>query len=843
MQLNVNMQQALELFFVPDQITELRALNCNEKPHTRRGFYTPEQLTQMVLQANDWERKCGASIYFTPNPIDPDLLHSANLKNWQCATDQLIKVRHWVIIDIDRRSGDKRNPASDEELECLRQTVEQIRNDLTSERYQFRGGILVMSGNGYHLYFPISLPNDSKSHAQIEAFLKYLDRIYGDAHGEVDQKTKNASRVMKVPGAVSKKGEESKERPYRRSELIDGTAWNEDDARYNNEQIQHCLADWHTDLSVSQSKEKCKESSLISTPNGGLSNVELAKLWLEKRPPAVSGENGHDHTFGTVAYVMNGFELNEAEAFEVLYNWNQSCDPPWSEKELRHKIHDAFTKARHDKPRGHLLKNNTSLQQASSQSQDESEKWFSPVPLQPIPASVQFPIGVFPECIQQIAIELAASTNTPLDFSGCGILSTVSGAVGLSRRLCIKRRYHPTGCVWLALVGEKGSGKTPVMDFLIRPIKEVQSELYRQFQVDKARWEEADPETRELLPTLRRTWTENATTEGLCNVLEVNPRGIILHKDELRGLITSMDQYKGQGSDRQFFLSLNSSGSIMIDRKSKSDRIPQSIEHPFVAIIGGIQPAVIESMVHDRFGSSKLHQDDGFIPRFLFCYPDLPPAVGDMGVEVSAECDETWNKIIRSLLEINMVQTSERGDFSPVIINLSQEARELWIQFTNEMAAEINDDDFDQPLFRGWWMKLQDYTARIALLLHCLEAACEEQRIPPELQRDTLACAIQLISYFKVQVWRIHNLFSADRRSIGAGKILTYLQKNKEVTKISGRDLWRSMRRRFPSQDDFNAALNLLIEHEYLREGHLAQQRGRGRKPSPTYLINPLWAR
>ena len=39
--------------------------------------------------------------------------------------------------------------------------------------------------------------------------------------------------------------------------------------------------------------------------------------------------------------------------------YNAKCDPPWSDKELKHKARDA-AKARHEKPRGYLLAENGS---------------------------------------------------------------------------------------------------------------------------------------------------------------------------------------------------------------------------------------------------------------------------------------------------------------------------------------------------------------------------------------------------------------------------------------------------------------------------------------------------
>ena len=70
-----------------------------------------------------------------------------------------------------------------------------------------------------------------------------------------------------------------------------------------------------------------------------IDDVERAKRYLAKTPPAISGQGGHDHTFSTVCRLLELFPaLNDDEILNVLEEWNNRCDPPWNEKELRHKV-------------------------------------------------------------------------------------------------------------------------------------------------------------------------------------------------------------------------------------------------------------------------------------------------------------------------------------------------------------------------------------------------------------------------------------------------------------------------------------------------------------------------
>lgn len=68
---------------------------------------------------------------------------------------------------------------------------------------------------------------------------------------------------------------------------------------------------------------------------------ERARAYMAKVAPAISGSNGHNHTFIVAQKLVRGFVLSDGEALALLREWNQSCVPPWSEHELRRKVQQA----------------------------------------------------------------------------------------------------------------------------------------------------------------------------------------------------------------------------------------------------------------------------------------------------------------------------------------------------------------------------------------------------------------------------------------------------------------------------------------------------------------------
>lgn len=63
--------------------------------------------------------------------------------------------------------------------------------------------------------------------------------------------------------------------------------------------------------------------------------------YVEKLPRAVAGSGGHGATFQAVL-ACRRFGLSEPDTWEVLQWFNaHRCDPPWTERELRHKLTSA----------------------------------------------------------------------------------------------------------------------------------------------------------------------------------------------------------------------------------------------------------------------------------------------------------------------------------------------------------------------------------------------------------------------------------------------------------------------------------------------------------------------
>ena len=81
--------------------------------------------------------------------------------------------------------------------------------------------------------------------------------------------------------------------------------------------------------------------------------LSRAQAYVATMPIAVAGQHGHTATFKVAVSLVIGFGLSEDEALPLLEEYSDRCQPPWSRKELEHKLQSA-EKVQTTKPRGYL---------------------------------------------------------------------------------------------------------------------------------------------------------------------------------------------------------------------------------------------------------------------------------------------------------------------------------------------------------------------------------------------------------------------------------------------------------------------------------------------------------
>jgi len=84
------------------------------------------------------------------------------------------------------------------------------------------------------------------------------------------------------------------------------------------------------------------------------STLERARAYVAAMPPAVSGDGGHAAAFAVAKALCHDFGLSLSDARTLFEEYNVRCDPPWSAREIAHKLESASRLTSAKRARGEL---------------------------------------------------------------------------------------------------------------------------------------------------------------------------------------------------------------------------------------------------------------------------------------------------------------------------------------------------------------------------------------------------------------------------------------------------------------------------------------------------------
>ena len=177
----------------------------------------------------------------------------------------------------------------------------------------------------------------------------------------------------------------------------------------------------------------------------------------------------------------------------------------------------------------------------------------------------EFPADVFPAAIRDYIEQGAASIGISTDFIGVPLFAYIGGVMGKSHSLTLKRGWDVWPTFWTCVIAQTGTGKTPGDNLAKAPAKTLQIEASQKFDQEIAQYD-ADVAAAKKDPGLftapaNRPYTEefiatNITMEAIADALQ-HGTGITISKDEIIGLVTSFNAYRGGRGIRAFRASNN----------------------------------------------------------------------------------------------------------------------------------------------------------------------------------------------------------------------------------------------------------------------------------------------
>ena len=327
------------------------------------------------------------------------------------------------------------------------------------------------------------------------------------------------------------------------------------------------------------------------------------------------------------------------------------------------------------------------------------------------------------------------------------------------------------------------------------------------------------------VPVIPRLLADNCTPEALA-VLMAQTGGCISIITAEGGLFDILAGMYSKGvANIDLFLKSYSGDGFRVDRRNS---LPVILDSPHLTL--GICPQPIT--LAER-SAARIFRGRGLDGRFLYFMPES--LLGKRKIEPAPMSPGTrarFHDKVRSLLP-----TTWGSDMpGPITLELSDAAYQLWKRF----ALEVEKGLAPGGEFEGmtdWGGKLAGTVARIAALFHLVSHNSPEAL---KITLETMQRATCLGGFLAKHAQAAYGLMSSDDKTCGARRVLEWIRR-KSLEAFTVRECWQAMKQQttFPHVDAVHNALAELEDRDFIRELPAQEKRGPGRKPSPTYAVNP----
>jgi putative DNA primase/helicase len=328
-------------------------------------------------------------------------------------------------------------------------------------------------------------------------------------------------------------------------------------------------------------------------------------------------------------------------------------------------------------------------------------------------------------------------------------------------------------------------------------------------------------------PVRKRYLINDTTVEKLGEILNQNPQGVTVFRDELIGFLKALDK-DGQEGARAFYLEAWNG----TDRKT-FDRIGRGtldIESTTVSIIGGIQPGPLGDYLREAQRGGK--GDDGLIQRFqLAVWPTASKDWKNVDRWPDTQAKRIAHEVFRRLdqmtaADCGAVSDPHDADGIPCL-QFADDAQHAFDAWRVVLESRLRSDE-EHPAMESHLAKYRSLVPSLALLIHL----ADEGTGP--VKHASLQRALRWVEYLESHARRIYS--AAVKPAISAARALAKKLMAREVADgFAIRDVYRKGWALLASKEEAAAAVDVLIDLDWLR----SDERLTDTKPALVHFINP----
>jgi len=599
--------------------------------------------------------------------------------------------------------------------------------------------------------------------------------------------------------------------------------------------------------------------------DGRPSAEERCRRYLTTVDPAISGQGGHSQTMRAACAIVRFGIPNNGTAWQLLNEYNARCQPPWSEKELRHKLDNAYDNETRtdlrdqDPPEGFK---DAPFEQGSKESKNQkgtsgtfgtppSEDFWKrngeprPVRVTLLPVPV-LPEELAPEPLRPWLVDIAERVSCPLDFAV--IPAIVALGVVLGRKIGMRPKACDSWTVipnpWGAIIGPPGALKSPPLKEALSPLRRLEVEARDAFEKAQGTYESqlmvkdieqkmVKQEIQEAMkakkskdsieklveklkdiippdaPVQRRYTTSDSTMEAMGPLLAAHGHIGVL-RDELTGWFRSLEQ-PNQGSAKSFWLELyDGLGDLY-----QFDRIGRghlSIKGGTAQILGGIQPGPWRSLLRSIIRDAAA--DDGMISRLsLLVWPDASEWK-NVDRWPDTESKDLAFDVYRKLANLDPSTIGAEGDLygGMPFLHFDDRAQELFNIWRSNLEVRLRAND-ESPLLESHLAKYRKLMPQMAFMSHIVQVIAGGFQGPVPFEQAELG--VRWCEHLEQHARRAYAIGS-DQDIEPALALAEKIKKGLIASPFTARDVYRRHWSNLDTADLAHCAIDVLADYGWL---------------------------
>lgn len=349
-----------------------------------------------------------------------------------------------------------------------------------------------------------------------------------------------------------------------------------------------------------------------------------------------------------------------------------------------------------------------------------------------------------------------------------------------------------------------------------RAIKAGDFESIEALKNDIARFEKENEET---ILLERRYKTNDATVEKVARLLNENPNGLLLLRDELNGWLQALNK-SGREGDREFYLeSWNGYGSYTVDRVGSGTlHVPALC----LSVFGGIQPGKLQAYVEKTLQGAA--EDDGLLQRFqILIYPELSPKW--VNIDRSPDLKARQN-VFDIFSAIDKLAFEKEGKTK--CVRFSNLAQEVFDEWRHKLESRLRSNEIGCSAFESHLAKYRKLMPSLALLFWLLEDP-NHYANGNEVSFESAMLAIQWCDFLEKHANKAYRI-GQSAEALAVKSLSERLSSGQIIHKSPVRSVYRRQWTHLKTPQLVERALEVLEEHNWLKVVQATVQGGKSKR-------------